>query len=118
MKNELTDRQRLLNTFGRKKIDRLLFSPRLYYWYFKNKLYLKPKSDKESPVKIPSNYLGKSQIEIYDYLGASPRYVFETFYIPLFRETIKRESNINIRVKRGKKKNRINNFLQNSFRDS
>ncbi|MHA1492361.1 MAG: uroporphyrinogen decarboxylase family protein [Promethearchaeota archaeon] len=112
MKNELTDRQRLLNTFGRKKIDRLVFSPRLYYWYNNNKLYLKPKREKKSPVNIPSNYIGKSQIEIYDYLGASPRYVFETFYIPLFRETIKRESNINIRVKRGEKKTELITFYK------
>ena len=107
MTNELTLRQRVLNTYARKKIDRLVFSPRLYYWYDKNKLYLERKSDKDRPNKMPSYYLGKSQKEIYDFLGASPRYVYETFHFPLIKEEINKESNIDIRSEKGSKEKEL-----------
>ncbi|MGQ4872665.1 MAG: uroporphyrinogen decarboxylase family protein [Promethearchaeia archaeon] len=84
MENQQTLKEILINTFAGKKIDHLLFSPRLYYWYLGNKLYLRPRKPKKYHArKIPPQYLGKSQLKIYDYLGASPRYSPETLYLPL-----------------------------------
>lgn len=68
---------------------------------------MKPKSDKKGYNKIPSYYLGKSQKEIYDFLGASPRYINETFYFPLINEKIERESNINVRSEKGSKETEL-----------
>ncbi|MCP4760691.1 MAG: hypothetical protein GY870_02845 [archaeon] len=88
MSNEMTLRQRILNTFSHKKIDQLVFSPRLYYWYQKNGLFqmrlgLKRKTDKDCASNIPKKFLGKSQQRIFDDLGASSRYITETSFIPL-----------------------------------
>jgi uroporphyrinogen-III decarboxylase len=104
MTKELTLRKRLLNTFARKKVDRLVFSPRLYYWYLGNKLYFALKTDEKCHAKIPPHFLRKSQPEIYDYLGASPRYVLESYYIPLFYEEISSKGDIRIRVAHGSRK--------------
>ncbi|MHA1294043.1 MAG: uroporphyrinogen decarboxylase family protein [Promethearchaeota archaeon] len=102
MSNALTLRQRLLNTFAHKRIDRLVFSPRLYYWYLGNKLYLRPKKMKQRfQRKIPPQFLGKSQLKIYDYLEASPRYTLESLYIPLIWPRIKIKKGFYIAIKRG-----------------
>ncbi len=104
MEGELTLRQRVLNTFAHKKIDRLVFSPRLYYWFNGNKLYLRPHSDKKCHARIPPQYLGKNQRKIYDYLGASPRYVLESYYIPFLWKRLKLKSGVKIRWINGSKK--------------
>ncbi len=104
MEGELTLRQRVLNTFAHKKIDRLVFSPRLYYFYNGNKLYLRPHSDKKCHARIPPQYLGKSQRKIYDYLGASPRYVLESYYIPFLWKRLELKSGVKIRRLNGSKK--------------
>ena len=59
---EQTNKQRVLNTFAKKKIDRVVFSPRLYYWYFGNKLYLKRNVEKYIQTKITERFLNKSQL--------------------------------------------------------
>lgn len=78
----LTRDQRFLNTFERKRVDRLSFSPRLNYWYAKNKHILHSKPTNDS--KIPEKYHKKSQIQIYDMLEASIRYCLESCDIPLY----------------------------------
>jgi len=78
-----TLRERVMNTFARKKIDRIVFSPRLYYWYYGNRLWRLPKSDINYKGTIPKYILGKSILGIFDYLEASPRYVIENFYLPI-----------------------------------
>ncbi len=83
MSKVLTLRQRVLNTFSRKTIDRIVFSPRLYYWYYGNRLWRRPRTDKKCAGKIPKYILRKSLLGIFDYLEASPRYVIENFYLPL-----------------------------------
>ncbi len=83
MVKNLTLRERVLNTFSRKTIDRIVFSPRLYYWYYGNRLWRRPRIDKKCAGKIPKYILRKSLLGIFDYLEASPRYVIENFYLPL-----------------------------------
>ncbi len=107
LSKELTLRKRILNTFEYKKINRIVFSPRLYYWYLGNKLHLKLTANKRYFANIPSHYLGKTQYEIYTLLGASPRYVFETFYFPLYREKIESKAEIIIREQKGAKPSEI-----------
>jgi len=78
-----TRRERVLNTFARKKVDRVVFSPRLYYWYYGNRLWRRPRSDKKLPGTIPKHILKRGLLGIFDYLDASPRYVIENFYLPI-----------------------------------
>jgi len=78
-----TLRERVLNTFSRKKTDRIVFSPRLYYWYYGNRLWRRPRTDSSSGGTIPKQILRKSLLGIFDYLEASPRYVTENFLLPI-----------------------------------
>lgn len=78
----LTRYERFLYTFEQKRVDRLSFSPRLNYWYTKNKHILHSKGIKESG--IPEKYHKKSQIQIYDMLEATIRYCLESCNIPLY----------------------------------
>jgi hypothetical protein len=94
-------RQDILDTFRRKKIDKIVFSPRLYYWYLGNGLHIQHKN--QINPKIPTRFLGKSQLEIYDMLKASPRYSEETLYLPLLSETLLQEANIEIKREKGLK---------------
>ena len=94
-------RQNFLNTFTKKKINKVVFSPRLYYWYFGNKLYKKRNIKKYLKTEIPERFLGKSQLEIYDMLGASPRYSEETLYLPIIIEKIREDANIKIINQKG-----------------
>lgn len=83
MSKPQTLRERVLNTFAQKKIDRIVFSPRLYYWYWGNKLWKRPITDKKCGGTIPKYILRKNLLGIFDYLEASPRYVIENFYLPI-----------------------------------
>lgn len=99
-------RERFLATFASEKVDKIVFSPRLYYWYNENKVFFKSKRS-EKKKYVPENYDGKSQHEIYEMLNASPRYIFETYYISLFETKINSNSGIEIINKRGKDKDEI-----------
>ncbi|MFX1470479.1 MAG: uroporphyrinogen decarboxylase family protein [Promethearchaeota archaeon] len=83
MSRELTIRERVLNTFYHKPLDKIVFSPRLYYWYRGNKLWKRPRTDEKCAGKIPEYISRQNLLKIYDYLEASPRYIIEDFYIPL-----------------------------------
>lgn len=84
MASDLTNKERFLRTFQKRPIDQLVFSPRLYYWYLSNNQYFQPKMYRSEQNRfIPPQYRGKSQLKIYDYLQASPRYTLETIYLPL-----------------------------------
>ncbi|MBD3253547.1 MAG: hypothetical protein GF383_00560, partial [Candidatus Lokiarchaeota archaeon] len=104
---EQTNKERFLNTFAGKKLDKIAFSPRLYYWYFGNKLFKKRKIEKYLKSEIPERYLKKNQIEIYRMLDASPRYSEETLYLPLIDTQINPEANIEISSQKGSKKDEV-----------
>lgn len=97
----------ILNTFAHKKIERIAFSPRIYYWYIVNKLFKKYKLKKNIPDNIPFKYLNKTQLEIYDILNASPRYCFETLYMNLLESKLKPDSEITINRIRGQKSDEV-----------
>jgi len=104
MTQELTLKERVLNTFAKKKIDKIVFSPRIYFWYIGNKLFQKRRSKNNFPPNIPSHFVNKSQLEIYEYIGASPRYADETLYIYLLESKYSPDSKINVKTERGSKK--------------
>ena len=103
MISKLTLRERVLNTFAHKTIDKVVFSPRIYFWYIGNKLFQKRRSEKDFPLNIPSQFVNKSQLEVYEYLGASPRYADETLYMFLLETKFIQDSNINVKTERGSK---------------
>lgn len=78
----MTLKQEILKTFSKQKSHKIVFSPRLYYWYFGNKIYSKRK--KNYSKIIPNQYFGKTQLDIYKKLEISPRYSEETLYLPLY----------------------------------
>jgi hypothetical protein len=89
--HEMTLRERWINTFRHQKVDRIVFSPRIHYWYARNGLWSwflpVPKPKRLGPVPP---YLGdKFPWQVFDYLGASPRYVLDNFVLPLWWNSIK-----------------------------
>jgi hypothetical protein len=98
----MTLQQEILKTFSKKNTHKIVFSPRLYYWYFGNKIYSKQK--KNYSKAIPTHYYGKNQIDIYKELGISPRYSEETLYLPLSYEKIDPLSHIKAKREPGTKK--------------
>ncbi|TXT59503.1 MAG: hypothetical protein BAJALOKI2v1_200016 [Promethearchaeota archaeon] len=103
----LTPKERIIYTFKGKELDRVAYSPRLYYWYNANKLYLGDRSKKYHKSHIKEEYINKSQLEIYKKLKASPRYIFETFYINLFLIKIKLDSDVKIKTRKGETKEEL-----------
>jgi len=99
---KMTLRQEVLKTFSKEEVHDIVFSPRLYYWYLGNKIYSKRK--KNYSMKIPHQYYGKSQLDIYKELRISPRYSEETLYLPLYNKIIDPNSNIDISRETGSKK--------------
>jgi len=59
----MNNRDRTMAVFTRGRADRLLWQPRLHYWYDMNR----------ARGKLPKKYEGLGILEIYDDLGASPR---------------------------------------------
>ncbi len=94
-------RRDILKIFAGKTIEKIVFSPRIYYWYLGNRLHIRTRKN-DNP-NIPSHFLQKSQLEIFDMLRASPRYSEETIYLPLLRETIVPEGKIKIIREKGTK---------------
>ena len=92
-------RERTLRTFQKKRIDKIVWQPRIYYWYYGNRLKNKPwDGDKDrsslnllydniQPYKgnVPEKYKDKTMMEIYDDLNASPRYPQEVLGVRIFR---------------------------------
>jgi len=59
----MDNRERVMAVFCRRKIDRIVWQPRLHHWYDVNK----------ARGTLPRRYEGRDILEIYDDLGASPR---------------------------------------------
>ncbi|MEM2905693.1 MAG: uroporphyrinogen decarboxylase family protein [Candidatus Bathyarchaeia archaeon] len=59
----MTPRERMLAVFTRQRPDRIVWQPRIYYWYEVNKAL----------GTIPARYRGKSVEEVLDELNATPR---------------------------------------------
>jgi hypothetical protein len=79
----ITFRERMLRTFERKKIDRILWQPRLEHWYGVNKIH----------GTLPERYRDMELLKLYDDLGASVR----TY--GMFNRTIKITEGQDVEVK-------------------
>lgn len=66
MNKEMTFRERILRTFQRKSIDRVVWQPRIEHWYNVNSVR----------GTLPERYKNKALLEIYSDLGASTRYYY------------------------------------------
>jgi len=71
----MTTRETILRTFARKPRDKVAWQPRIYYWY----------NGRQAGGNMPEKYRGKSMLDIYDDLRASPRYPAEVVGISVFR---------------------------------
>ena len=88
-------RERALRSFQKRKIDEIVWRPRICYWYYGNRLKNKlPNAYKGKSLfdslyenilphngNIPKRFRDKSMIEIYYDLNASPRYPQEVLGI-------------------------------------
>ena len=91
-------RQRILKTFRGEPVSRIVWQPRIYYWYYGNRLENRLPDGYEDRSTLdemletiqpydggsPERYRGMSMIEVYDDLRASPRYAPEVLGVPLF----------------------------------
>jgi len=71
----MTFRERILRTFQHRPVDRIVWQPRIYYWY----------NGRRDTDTVPEYYRGMSMLQVYDDLGASPRYPPEVLDLHLFR---------------------------------
>ena len=112
----LTFRERILRTFERRRVDRIVWQPRIYYWFYGNRLrnklpngytdesLLRGLYEVIRPYKghVPEEYRNMSMLQVYDHLGASPRYPQETLGVSLFRMRVD-ERKVRVRSFRGSK---------------
>jgi hypothetical protein len=103
LKAESSLRKNFLKTFAHKPTDRIVYSPRIYYWYLRNRLFRKHSVKKYLKAEIPERFLGKSQLQIYDLLNAAPRYTEESLYLPLLATKLDPNANIEIMHHKGSK---------------
>ena len=92
-------RERILRTFQKRKIDKIVWQPRIYYWYYGNRLRNKLPDNYEDKSflnifyniiqpyngNVPKKYQDKTMLEVYDDLKASPRYPLEVLGINIFK---------------------------------
>lgn len=84
-------REAIMRTFERKKIDRIVWQPRIRYWYNGNKVEKRSDEIRQEDIPypvVPAKYRGKTPLQIYDILHASPRYPGEILGIGMFRTRI------------------------------
>jgi len=102
MDNNESPRQRILKTFRRQPVSRIVWQPRIYYWYYANRLQNRLpegytdtstlddiyRSSQPYDGHVPDRYKGMTMLEVYDDLRASPRYGPEVLGIHVFRTRI------------------------------
>ena len=107
--------EKIIRTFEHKPIDRVIWQPRIMYWYRNNKIRrLKPWNYKKVAQFVPKEYRGASITQIYDDLQASIRYNTETLHIPIFYQMWKVGSRIIPTVKFQKDGSRTSAVTENS----
>ena len=82
-----TIREQILATFRGSGCGQLVYQPRIYYWYGENKVGEVAPSAQEgigSYARVPAELRGKTMLEVYDLIGASPRYAPEVLGLSPF----------------------------------
>lgn len=102
MEDGESPRRRILKTFRREPVSRIVWQPRIYYWYYANRLQNElPEGYEDRSAldriytviqpydgDVPDRYRGMSMIEVYNDFRASPRYAHEVLGVELFKSTI------------------------------
>ena len=88
-------KESILNIFNHKKIERIVFSPRLYYWYIRNNLFRKYRRGKKNPENIPQKYFNKTQLEI-----ANLRYIENLSYSQIANRISKSKTAVSKHIKK------------------
>lgn len=102
MNQSLDFRQRILQTFRREPVSKIVWQPELYYWYYGNRLLNRLPEGYSDPSafdafyqgihpyngNVPERYQRMSMLEVYDDLRASPRYAHEVLGISVIDEVI------------------------------
>jgi len=117
---EVNFKDLILRTFQRKKIDRIVYQPRIMLWFNSNYVNFKNvnsiKQEKFNPLKIPINerinnvpeaWFGKNPIEIHKEIYSSIRYTAETIGINYFFKNFKKDSKISIKIENDEFGNRF-----------
>lgn len=99
---DINYRKLTINTFKEKEIDRIVWQPRIYYWFYgsglKNKTpegydddstlqWMRKHIDSINKPSVPKKYKERTMLEIYDMLNASPRYPEEVLGVPIFKQS-------------------------------
>jgi len=94
-------RDLIIRTFERKQIDRVVWQPRIRYWYDGNQVWKAPEEAEGLTLpypEVPEKYRGKTPLQVYDLLRASPRYPGEVLDIGVFRTSMDPSSGIEQRI--------------------
>jgi hypothetical protein len=87
--------EKIIRTFEHKPIDKVVWQPRIMYWYRSNKIRsLRFRNYQKVAEFVPIRYRGAKITDIYDDLGASIRYNTESLRIPIFYQKWKIGSKI------------------------
>jgi hypothetical protein len=93
----LNFREATIRTFERKGVDRIVWQPRICYWYYGNQVSKLPGEIKQEDFpypKVPDRYRGKSVVEVHDLLNASIRYAGEATGRGVFRTRLDPEADV------------------------
>lgn len=91
----------ILRTFEHKSIERIVWQPRIMYWYQSNRVQsLTPEKYHSVEEFVPKEYIGKNIKDIYKDINGSIRYPQETFGFTLFHAIRKPNHQIKIKRKR------------------
>lgn len=91
----MTFQKRIMATFRKERIDKIVWQPRLEYWYRVNKVR----------GTLPEKYKNRDLLEIYDDLNASVRYCYGLG--PRFGSCLKHRYTGGVKVKTRKEKDTI-----------
>ncbi|MHA1339377.1 MAG: uroporphyrinogen decarboxylase family protein [Promethearchaeota archaeon] len=105
---EINFKDLIFRTFQKKKIDRIVYQPRIMLWYNGNYVgYKSPPKEKYSPLKIPikereknvpKDWFGKTPVEIHKEINSSIRYTAETMGINYFFRVRDKDAKISIKI--------------------
>jgi hypothetical protein len=86
-------RQRILDTFQHKNSGPIVYQPRIYFWYYSNRLHVTTPETAPAPdpstltvsSTVPPELRGKPLLEVFESVQGSPRYPAENLGLSIFR---------------------------------
>lgn len=93
-------RERNLKIFQREPIEKVLFQPRIMYWFNGNRVFI-PKKRHDGTLHdntIPDAFFGLDSLEVHQALNISIRYCAETLGLGLFYQQTKKDSGMKTKI--------------------